>query len=226
MTRGFSLGVLFVSLLMGVVACSSDSSDPPANTGGSAGSGGSNNGGSGGSGGMGAMGGSGGMAGMGAMGGSAGSGGSTVDLGTCTTASADPGNIDPTGTCHEQVNCGAEIAFTTASGNAPTPAGGDFVDGLYVLTAARVYGTVAPTGVTMKVTQLKQGENVYTSVTTSSSDGHTSGTVATSGTHATYTQNCPGPGVQEREYTATADMLLDFDISDQRTIVYEYTVVK
>lgn len=47
-----------------------------------------------------------------------------------------------------------------------------------------------------------------------------------SGTDIVLTQTCPATGEQARQYTATSSGLLDFDISSQRTIVYEYTLVQ
>jgi len=231
MIRHSLFALILSPILLVAVACGSDSTDEPSNsTGGTAGAGGSGGaGGTGGTAGEAGSGGSGGAAGQAGSGGTAGeagsggSGGSGV--GTCTAADGDPGDIGPAPDCHQLPNCAADVTFQTASGTAPTPAGGTVADGLYALTAAKVYGMAAPPGVTVKVTQFKDGDTMYSVAKTPNSEGRTMGTVAFSGTDVVLTQTCPGSGEQSRKYTATSTQLLDFDTDEDRTIVYEYTLV-
>lgn len=159
---------------------------------------------------------------------------SSVGVGSCTPSSADAGSVadaaalDAGVECHQLANCAADVPFTTGTGAAPTPAGGTLPDGIYALTAAIVYGAVAPPGMTLTVTQVKQGSTIYTTAHSKSSpqDGRAVSTVAFSGTDMTGTQICPGSGVQARKFTATSTKLLDFDIDPKRTVVYEYTLVQ
>lgn len=153
---------------------------------------------------------------------------SSAGVGTCTPADGDPGVIDPAGQCHQLVNCAADVTFQTGTGAGPTPAGGTLVDGLYALSAVTVYKMAAPPDIVVRATQLKQGDTIYTTSRSgaSSQDNYSTGTVALTGIDSVLTQSCPFSGAQERQYTATSWQFLDFDISPQRTVVYEYTLVQ
>jgi hypothetical protein len=224
--------LVLTPVLLASAACGSDDGGGGSSSGGTSGSGGSATGGSGGSATGGSAGMTGGTAGAAtggtagaATGGTGGSGGSPPDIGTCTSADGNPGTIGGTD-CHQLPHCAAEVEFQTGTGTKPTPAGGTFQDGLYALTAVRVYGQTAPAGVKVKVTMYKQGDTVYEAATSSGKEGRTTGTVSMSGVDLTLTQTCPGTGVQQRQYTATSDTLLDFNDTGTATVVYEYTLVK
>ncbi len=149
-------------------------------------------------------------------------------VGTCTALLADAGTLgggDAGTACHQLPNCAAEVTFQTASGSAPTATGGTVADGLYALTAVRVYGLTA-SPVTVRVTLLKQGSTVYgvSSASGSASAPYTA-TVSYANNMSSMTQSCPGAGMMSRGYAVNGDVWLDLDVSSQRTVAYEYTRV-
>lgn len=159
-----------------------------------------------------------------------GGGGGSAGFGTCTALLADAGTLgasDAGTACHQLPNCAAEVTFQTASGAAPTATGGTMADGLYALTAVRVYGLTA-TATTVRVTVLKQGSTIYgiSSANGSASAPYTAtANFDTSSKMSTLTQTCPNSGTMSRGYAINGDVWLDLDVSSQRTVAYEYTRV-
>lgn len=156
--------------------------------------------------------------------------GASAGLGTCTPALADAGMVGAADAgCNQLVNCAEEVSFTYLdnSFSKPTPAGGTVADGLYALTAVRVYG-LGPTGpdAKVRVTYLKSGNTLYGSLQANGSMAHSQGTVSYSGTDSTFAATCPSVGSMTRAYSADADHWYDLDVSSQRTVAYEYTRVK
>jgi hypothetical protein len=156
---------------------------------------------------------------------------------TCTSTPArtdagvsPPGADAGAGTvCHNLANCAAEVPFTDATGSAPTPAGGAIPSGLHVLTAVRIYGLGGMGSVgqpKQRATQLWTGTTVETVLRVGAMDATTTMTVSVSGTNLTKAFTCPVVGSMARPYTTTATGWLDFDISSQRTVVYEYSRVQ
>ncbi len=181
--------------------------------------------------------------GTGGAGGSGGAGGGTSGstdaglskgVGTCTVALADAGTLGgpDAGFCHQLPNCGESIDFQYVSPSIaapkPTPGAGP-ADGLYALTAVRVYNLgTGPAVSGLKATYLKQGNTIRGAITSNGTNNTLTNTASfESDGGVTLTSVCPSVGdSMTRGYQVNGDIWLDLNVSSDRTVAYEYTRVK
>ena len=188
------LGLCVSILVVFLNGCSSSGGGGTGGSGGVAGAGGGAAGTSGGAG----NGGAGGAAGTSGAAGSGGAGGALAACGDAIQQGEQCSTISgaATGPC---------VAVVPSSATAPTPAGGAVANGTYELTSSTFYGTLPDSGTSTGDFSTRRETYVVKSATATSftldqfqAEGTYSaseeGTVAISGSTATYTQTCPAPG--------------------------------